>query len=203
MGKLVVGLDYFPCIAYFHALKRHEVLLLDIDSYYEKQTYTNRCHIATSQGVDKLVVPIKHVGGKHAYKEVRIDYSSRWHVHHMRALQTAYGKAPYYEVMEELCFPVLSRTHGFLMDLSLELLMRIMRFFGIPQRVELTKGFIGKSEAMAEGDGDMVDMRGVFHPKRKLDESLIKELPVYRPIFEQPFVANLSVLDILCCEGGY
>ena len=177
--------------------------MLDVDSYYEKQGYTNRCYIATSQGVNKLVVPIQHTGRKQVYREVRIDYSGRWHVHHMRALQTAYGKAPYYEVMEELFFPVLLRTHRFLMDLSLELLTRMMGFWGMSQRVELTKGFIGKPGAMSERDTGIEDLRGVLHPKRKLDDVLVRELPVYRPIFEQPFVANLSVLDLLCCEGDY
>ena len=157
----------------------------------------NRTYICGSQGVEVLIIPISHSRKKQYYKDVRIDYSTKWYLRHARAIAAAYGKAPYYHAIMDLLYPILSKRPSFLLDLNRAMLEAIIQFVQLPCSMGMMKGYL------AARAPEMVDLRAKLHPKRQA--VVIEEiyLPAYRHLFGHPFIPNLSVIDLLFCEGPY
>ena len=71
--------------------------------HYVKQTYRNRCLIATADGVLPLTVPVqgrsRAQGGdsKTPMHEMRLSEHGRWREMHLNALTAAYERTPYFE----------------------------------------------------------------------------------------------------------
>src|SRR5687767_15886504 len=75
-----------------------------------------------------LILPLTGLHGKIAVKDVRIDYTQKWLNNHWRAIQSAYGKAPFFEYYSDDLHTVLFRNHVFLYDLNLELLTLCLKW---------------------------------------------------------------------------
>ncbi len=186
--------SYFPNIATYSVLVQNPVIW-EVWDNYQKQTYRNRCYVATDQGRHMLTVPIKHTGGKHGrqlFRDVRIDNSYSWQRLHWRGLQTAYRASPYFEFFEEDLQSIFSNRYTFLLDLNFSTIEAIGECLQITVPTERT----GKYHLNVSG---MIDGRSLVNAKEeiKLDQR------TYVQVFHQRhgFLANLSVLDLLFNEG--
>ena len=175
-------------------LVQHEVIW-EVNDNFQKQTYRNRYHICTDQGLHKLSIPIKHVGGKDGrqkYAEVRIENSYRWQIQHWRTLQTAYRTSPFFEYYEDDLAPLFQKEYKFLLDFNWESLNFLANALQIiyPQEhtVEYKKDF-------DQGN----DMRFLVNAKKKVSF----DLPTYNQVFSDRhgFIANTSTLDLIFNEG--
>src|SRR6478752_7094271 len=118
----LIELQYLPSIAYFAALQGAEKIILEKNENFIKQSFRNRCHILTAQGVERLVIPLTSKSGKVLITEVRIDYSQKWLNNHWRTIESAYRSSPFFEFYADDLHTILFRQHTFLYDLNVELL---------------------------------------------------------------------------------
>ena len=107
MNQVLIESHYLPSISYFKAIFPAKTIILESNEYYVKQSYRNRCEILTANGVDKLIVPLTSKHGKVYIRDVRIDYSQKWLNGHWRAIQSAYGKAPFFEFYADALYNIL------------------------------------------------------------------------------------------------
>ena len=162
---------------------------------YQKQTYRNRCYIATDRGQLMLNIPIQHVGGatgRQLYKEVRIDNTYPWQRQHWRSLETAYRAAPFFEYFEADLRPLFQKSFSHLMDLNLATVELLCSLLALPLPQARTVSY----QKDAEG---AVDAR--FLVKAKKNDPC--PVPVYTQVFQERhgFLPNLSTLDLLFNEG--
>ncbi len=79
------------------ALERDD-FCFDPHEHYIKQTVRNRYHILTANGVESLSI---HVQGQKGEKtptgSIQLDYKKDWVRDHLRAMESAYRSAPFYE----------------------------------------------------------------------------------------------------------
>jgi hypothetical protein len=194
----LIELHFLPSIAYFATLSRFESICIEKHEHYEKQTYRNRCHINTSQGLQKLVVPLKHMPGekgKTIITNIKIDYTQKWLNHHWRAIESAYRKAPYFEHYAPELHKTLFKKHLFLYDLNLELLTICLGWLGLNPTVKETVAY---ERSPSPG---ILDMRNLIHTKKPHTfGNLFKPAP-YQQVFGKTFVMNLSLIDLVFCEG--
>ncbi|MEK6780785.1 MAG: WbqC family protein [Bacteroidota bacterium] len=192
----LIELQFLPSLEYFCALLRFDQIILERHEYYIKQSYRNRCYINTSQGTGMLTVPVSAKRGKVFFKDVRIDYSTKWQNNQWRTLQSAYRNAPFYEHYEEALHKLIFSGNIFLFDLNRSLLSFCLKSL----RLELNL-----SESVAyekEPDSSIEDLRSVIHAKTPHSEhSFYKPIP-YHQVFGNMFVSNLSIIDLLFCEGA-
>lgn len=82
-----------------------------------KKTKLNQYAIVDSQGVKWLTVPLNNAKLATSWNDLRIDYSKKWIREHENALQTAYGKAPFFEFYTHFVFNPFYEKHEYLVHL--------------------------------------------------------------------------------------
>lgn len=192
----VLSSAYLGNIRWFSKLCFSECVI-DMHEHYVKQSFRNRCEILAPAGRTTLTVNV--VKGRNddktAVRDARIDYSKRWQHQHRQALVSAYANSPYFDHYWPDLEPFYTKRFDFLIDLNVPLTETMLRLMGSDVRINF-------SDAYLEPDGNFIDLRDAISPKPRLD----KPDPLFRPapywqVFGGAFEANLSVVDLLFCEG--
>ncbi|GHV02256.1 hypothetical protein FACS1894159_10990 [Bacteroidia bacterium] len=193
----ILSLNYLGNIEWFCNLC-FEHCIVDIHEHYRKQSYRNRALIMTSEGVQALSVQVVRPDNrlKPAMCEVRIDYSKRWQHQHWNAICSAYRSSPYFDHYAPLFEPLYLKRFDFLADLNTALLEAILGALNVEPGPNFSTRYIEPGEG--------VDLRETISPKAHLarPDPRFTPQPYYQLFGERhPFAANLSMLDLLMCEG--
>ena len=191
----IIELQYLPQIQYFTLLIEEQELKIDKDEYFVKQSFRNRCRILTANGVDELTVPVLGAKKKKYVRDVKIDYSQKWLNRHQRAIQSAYGKAPFYEYYIEELWAVYKKGHKYLFDLSGELLTQCLDFLQLDIKPQFTDAYYSLENTPEN------DLRSKISPKTNSEAINPYTQETYQQVFGNNFVDNLSVIDLIFCEG--
>ena len=191
----LVNLHYLPSLEYFTCLLPYDTIRLETRATYQKKTYRNRCYILTSQSVYRLTVPVRKASSRLPYKMVEIDYSRPWQKLCWNTLCTAYRGAPYFAYFAEYFHNCLFRKHVYLFDLNLTLLHTCLQLLQLDKKIELSEHYDKELPATS------VDVRHNMHPRNRLARSHYYQPVRYRHVFGEVFHPNLSIVDLLFCEG--
>lgn len=194
MTSTLIEIQYLPPIAYFAALHGASEIVVEKFEHYQKQTYRNRCYINTVHGRQSLIIPLNTNHGKVLIKDVRIDHTQKWINNHWRTIQSAYGKAPFYEYYADDLSGILHKRYAFLYDMNLDFLTMCLKWlrWSIPikesERYDVTLS------------GTIRDLRSSIVPKNRVYLTFYKPAAYYQ-VFGSNFVDNLSLIDLVFCEG--
>ena len=198
--SLLIELQYLAPVQYYAKLCSGQPMLIEQHEHYIKRSYRNRAHILGANGMMRLTIPLKK--GKNegqAIREVQIEYVRKWQQQHWQSIQSAYGKAPFFEHYSDELRPFFEKKYKFLFDFNLDLMEVLMELIGINSSVSLTNNYAHKPP-----DG-ILDLRNSIHPKEKHHQadSHYESIP-YAQVFQDKhgFVPNLSILDLLLCMGS-
>lgn len=190
---LVADLFYLPPIEFFAAVEGMEKILVERHDNYQKQSYRNRTAIRLANQVANLSIPVVGGNKKVRYTEVQMDDSQNWRNIHLRGIQSAYGKAPFFEYFYPGLEQVFLKNHRYLYDFNLELLTLCLTNLRHPAK-------LGETTAYNVYDREM-DIRGYLRAKEPFELRNIYNPHPYGQIFGLNFAPNLSVMDLLFCEG--
>lgn len=193
MNIVHTDLFYLPNLEYFCLVKDFGEIRIHLEDRYVKQTYRNRCEILLSNKVEKLSVPVKEGNKSKPFRSMEIDYAQKWLHVHLRGIQSAYGKAPYFEHLFPELEAVFRKHHQFLWELNLDLLTICLRFLNV--RANLVIHDVPSPEAGS------LDLRGALDAKTTGREREICRPAPYAQLFGVDFVPNLSIIDLLFCQG--
>lgn len=195
MQTALIDLHYLPSLEYFTCIKKFDKILIEREEHFVKQTYRNRCHILGANKVDRLTIPVIGGNRKVKIKDVKIDYHQKWLNVHRRAIRSAYGKAPFYEFFFDYFDEEFQKREKFLFDLNFRLLTLCLKLLRMEPSITFSEQYI------KEPEGDITDLRSVIHPKRDFHLNNLYRPHKYNQVFGAGFVANLSIIDLLFCEG--
>lgn len=174
-------------------LTKYKDIDIEIHETYPKQTFRNRCNIATSSGILSLSVPVIRANGNHTKTaDIEIDNTKNWQTLHWRSIVTAYNKSPYFLYYRDLFEPIYKKKFHHLVDLNQELLEILLATMQIKNtRINSTLSYEFIPEA--------IDLRNSFQSKRTPYQSIIPDLPRYMQAFEENhgFIPDLSITDLL------
>ncbi len=181
---------YMPSVEYVARLLREESVV-DLGEHYIKRSQRNRAQILSANGVMSLTVNVENANRpRQRITDVRIDYSKRWQHQHWVSIMSAYKSSPYFDHYAHLLEPFYKREWRYLVDYNMEYLSTLLRLLGVEDKVNISEKYV----TAREGD---IDLR----PKHNEGSTFVAE-PYFQVFSDRmPFVANLSILDLLLCEG--
>lgn len=179
-----------PSVEYVARLLREECVI-DLGEHYVKRSERNRASILSANGAMPLTVHVENANRmRQKMLDVRIDYSKRWQHQHWVSILSAYKSSPYFDYFADQIEPFYRREWQFLVDYNREYLQVLLRLLGAKCEVKYSEQYV----AASEGDLDL-------RPKNKNGSTFVAE-PYFQVFSDRmPFQENLSILDLVMCEG--
>lgn len=187
---MLIELHFLPSLEYMAWLLKSENISLETAETFQRQTYRNRCYIRAANQIDRLSIPVRAETKHHRISEVQIDYSDRWHISHWRSVCTAYRKAPYFEYFSPYFEPIWLSETPLLFDLNWQFFQTVFKLLGISKTIHFTETF-------EKNTFQQDDYRNFFECRK----NKIENHEPYTQLFGDRFEPNLSILDLLFCEG--
>ncbi len=187
---MLLPTSYFPNIEYFTYLLRHQEIHICLNEIFPKQTFRNRCVILNANGLQSLSIPVEREQGHETRTcDIRISYAEDWRKIHLRSIESAYRRTPYYEYYISALESILLKNHVRLVDLNFELLEFLADKVGLSCRLHVSDAAEKISREMNE----------LVNPKT---QSAFKGKAYLQTFTERyGFQNNLSILDLLFNEG--
>ena len=144
--KALLSTTYFGPVQWYQKLYRHEEVEIEQWESFQKQTYRNRCLIATTQGVQALTVPVerKEESGKrkeNTIKDVRISDHGNWRHLHWNALMSAYGESPFFEYYQDDIRPFFEKRWDYLFDFNEAIREKMCELLDIQPKISFSLEF--------------------------------------------------------------
>ena len=190
-------LCYAAPIAYYYYLVNFDCEV-EIFANYTKQTLANRCYIATSQGVQGLIIPIEKPQEKCLIKEIKISNHSDWQTLHWRAIKTAYNSTPFFDFYADELVKLYEKKFDFLVDFNINLQIVIKNLLHYDN---INFSLSNNYEKMINKND--LDLRNLFLNKKNF-VNLPFNLKEYYQIFSDKFgfQKNLSIFDLIFNLGN-
>ncbi len=190
MKTALLSSTFFGPIQWYQKLANYDSVLVEHHDHYQKQTYRNRCIIATAQGTQALTVPVERGNDD----EVRISNHGAWRRIHWNALTSAYSESPFFEYYADDLRPFFEREWHWLYDYNLEICHTMCQLLVIQPQLNTT--------ATYEKEGPWDDYRDIIRPKHPGNDPQYSLHPYYQVFAARHgFLPNLSILDLLFNMG--
>lgn len=180
---------YFGSIHYFRELYHAEQPLIEAHENFPKQTGRSRCSILSSNGVQRISVPvIRKNGSKTVISDVEISQTEKWQKDHWKSIESAYASSPFFEAYDQEIKELIYSNELNLLVFNSTITERLFSLLDINFELKKTSGY-----HFATNDKDLREFDfEAHHPCRK-----------YIQVFndKSAFIPNLSILDLLFCEG--
>ncbi len=195
-NTVLLATAYLAPVDYYRAMATASEVWIEACEHYTRQTYRNRCRIATANGPMNLTVPVeKPQDGKTKVKDVKVAHVGNWQAQHWRAMEAAYRTSPFFDYYEDDFRPIYEKRWTYLWDLNEALNRVVIELLELDIHPQATR------EYKTHWGNDVDDLREAIHPKKT---PLCPTARPYYQVFAQKhgFQAGLSVADLLFNMGN-
>jgi len=194
LQTVLLDCEYFPCIGWYQQFLRHEKIWIEKHEYFQRASLRNRCYVAGPNGRLALSVPLE--GGRNQrilMHELKISDRDPWQDRHWKTLQACYGRSPYFPYFEEAIGGIFTRKYNFLVDLNLDTLVLMNSLLSVKKEFEMTMDY------QKTYPDQVADQRSAFNAAHPGELTDVRYLQPFEG--KNGFIAGLSMLDLLFCEG--
>ena len=104
--------QYFGSVEYYAALSSFGKVYVDLNLVADKRFKSaHRCQIVDTRDEIMLTVPIVHPHGRHSWLDTPVSAHGRWWHVHNTALESAYGRTPFFEYYIERFSPIFNHDY--------------------------------------------------------------------------------------------
>jgi WbqC-like protein len=207
---------YLPWLGYLAKWAAADLFVFLDTVQYEKNGWQNRNRIKTAEGARWLTVPV-HARLGTRVAEVSLDVDQPWAKRHLRAIETAYGTAPYWAAQRDELARFYARPWERLAPLAAASAEWLARAAGVTTPVRLASSLAvddddptGRLVALCLAVGADTYLAG-GHGARYMEAKRFTEAGIRvlyqayaHPVYAQQhgdFVPFLSGLDLLLMHG--
>ena len=195
ISTVLLSTAYLAPVEYYIQMCSHSRVIIEAHCHYIKQTYRNRCVIASATGCQTLSIPIvKPDSLKCPTKDIRIAEHGNWRHLHWNAIVSAYNSTPFFEFYQDDFRPFYEKPAGFLFDFNEKLRELVCSLLDISPAISYS------TEYDFSPLPEVLDLRETLHPKKK---PTMQSFRPYYQVFKSKygFQANLSIIDLLFNQG--
>jgi hypothetical protein len=198
MTTSLLSSAYCAPIQWFQKLNRYDAVIIEQHDNFLKQTFRNRCVIATANGTQTLTIPVeKSDGDKCLMRDIRISDHGNWRRLHWNALATAYGDSPFFDYYADDLRPFYEQRFAFLLDFNMQMTAKLCELLDITPNISLSEEYVKDVESGVD------DFREVIRPKHPMPDADFIPKPYYQVYAQRHgFIPNLSILDLLFNMGN-
>ena len=208
--------QYLPWLGYLAKWAAADLFVFLDTVQYEKNGWQNRNRIKTPDGARWLTVPVRARFGTRI-ADVTVDVEQPWSVRHLRAIEIAYGTAPYWRSTRDALAQLYAEPWEHLAPAAVASAELLARALGVTTPTRLASSLsvddddpTGRLVALCRAVGADTYLAG-GHGARYMDSKRFTEAGVRvlyqaysHPVYAQQhgdFVPFLSGLDLLLMHG--
>ena len=214
MKKVAIMQPYFfPYIGYWQALNAVDEYVLYDDVTYIKGGWINRNNILINKQASLITLPLEGASSFKKINEISVTSNAKVKEKLCKSISMAYAKAPYFNDV----YPLVEKSimkDGIISQIIYETVLDICDYIGIKTKILLSSNINKNNELKAEekvidivknlggttyinaiGGQELYD-KDIF-AKSNIELKFIKTLPYEYKQFNNEFVPNLSIIDIL------
>jgi len=199
MTTVLLSPTYFGPIEWWRQLLCYDSAVIDHTVPYRKQTYRNRCIIATANGPQALTVPVT------TGPAPLVSDHGNWRHVHWQALVSAYSDSPFFEYYADDLQPFFTDRWERLYDFDADITRTLCRLLDISPSLTFSSETIrpvSSNETVSSTASSPVDLRFAISPKQQSTAIGFVPRPYYQVYAQRlGFLPNLSILDLLFNMG--
>ena len=192
---LLIENQYLAPVSFYLTLERSSNIVFEQFEVFQKRSFRNRCIIAGANGPISLSIPL-HEGReqKRFIRDIRIANQYGWQDQHWKTIVSSYNRSPWFEYYKSSLEKFYVKRFEFLFDWNLALFEWTIQKLEMDKVAELTDHFEKEYD-----DHEWLDLRNKLLPNNYQNF----KVPNYSQVFmdRSGFLPNLSILDLLFCEG--
>ena len=224
MITALLSTTYFGPVQWYQKLNRFDTIYIERCESFVKQTYRNRCVIATTNGLQTLSIPVEHTQEKgedssRLITDIRISNHGNWRHLHWNALMSAYGDSPFFDYYVDDLKPFFEDRWENLFDFNMAITHKMCELLDIHPNIQFTEKYVATSVSSVSSvsrvtsplspscpltpSSNIPDFRASIRPKNPIpDETFTPQ--TYYQVYQKKwgFQPNLSILDLLCNMGN-
>ena len=210
---------YLPWMGYFDLMDQADVFVLLDSVQFDKRSWQQRNRIKSPNGELMLTVPVLTKGQfDQRICEVKVDASAHFYKEHFKSIRLNYAKAKYFKDYSQDLEKILSKSHGLLADMTIEIISWLRNELGIKTELvrsstlnvdDVKTGLLVKICQAVGADEYLSPLKsrdyigeGELFVKNKI-KLLYHQYnhPQYTQLFGE-FVSHLGAIDVLFNEGN-
>ncbi len=226
----LLSTTYFGPVQWYQKLHRSERVLIEKHESFVKQTYRNRCVIATANGAQTLSLPTCHrkditlrskgdedsclsspftdttsshrgERGGLLITSTLVSNHGNWQHQHWNAIASAYGESAFFDYYADDLRPFFSGQWPSLFEFNMAITRKMCELLDICPNIEYTSEYIPAEKLAA--DGSITDLREAIRPKNPLPDDAFHPKEYYQVYGSRHgFLPNMSILDLLLNMGN-